>query len=154
MELGTCIIPSAGTTSPKSLTAAYLRMYLSVERARVIRNLFLKKKKKSFLWHKKGVKWVKTGSVSEFISSFFFTDSASFHNHTVTWRVFNANLCQFLCINNCGKQFWNWKIEYSWEMHCQSYIWLQNLLFAIFQQLRSRGHLILFLFTELNGLFS
>lgn len=102
-----------------------------------------------------GVKWVKTGGVPELvISNFFFTGGASFHNHTVIWRVLNTNLCQFLCINNGEKQFWNWKVEYSWEMHCRLYIWLQNLLFAIFQQLRSIGHLILFLFTELNGPFS
>jgi len=150
-----CVIPSAGIMSPKSLRAAYLRIYLSVEGARIIRNLFLCFLKKSFLWQKMGVNCAKTGNAPAFvISSFFFTGSASFHNHTVIWRVFNTYLCQFLCVNNCEKQFWNWKIEYSWEMHCQSYIWLKNLLFPIFQRLRSIGRLMLFLFTELNGPFS
>lgn len=148
MELGSWIIPSAGTISPQSSRAAYLRMCWSAE-ARVIKHPFLFK---SFLFD---IKWVKPGSVPESaISNFFLTGSASFHIHTVIWRVFNTNLCQFLCINNHEKQFWSWKIEYSWEIHHQSYIWLQNLLFAIFQWLRSVGHLMLLLFTQLNCPFS
>lgn len=106
------------------------------------------------LLHKMCVKWVRTGSGPKCISSLcFFFAQVLYFTTTLWFEVFNAHLCPFLCIHNCEKRFWI-RIEYSWEMACQSYSWLQNELFAIFQQLGGIDHLIPFLFPDLNGPFT